>query len=163
MALTTAQLAALATEINTDPLTYGFAAMKVAGNDQGIADLLNKVRTGADGKPAISVKRPNCTPAEILEAIDVRDFPASPTGVTSVPLAQSYLESITQFPTIRLTNDDGSKTLVRKNIDRLVNDTQGSQTRLDAVAVRNGSRAEQLFGFGVAVSGNDVAASLGRV
>lgn len=155
-------LAALTTEIQTDPLTYGYAAFVSSGNDQGIADAINKVRTGSDGKPAISVKRPDCSPAEILEAIDVRDFPASPTGVNSVPLAQSWLESVTQFDRIRLTADDGTKTTTRKNIDRLVGNTQGSQDRLDAVAVRNGSRAEQLFGFGVAVTSNQVAAALGR-
>lgn len=149
-------LAALTTEINTDPTALGYAALKASGNDQGIADLLNIVRA------TISVKRPDCSPAEILEAIDLRDFPASPTGVASVPLAQSWLESVTQFARIRLTNDDGTKTTTRKNFDRLVNDTQGSQTRLDAVAVRTGSRAEQLFGAGVFVTPTNVANALGR-
>jgi hypothetical protein len=160
--MTPAQLTALASEIRTDPLTYGYGVNITSGNDQAIADLLNKVRDGTDGKAAITVRRPDCTPAEILEAIDVRDFPAAPTGVNNIPLAQSWLESITQFSSIRLALSDGTKTTTRKNIDRLVGDTQGSQTRLDAVAIRNGSRAEQLFGFGVRISSGDVAASLGR-
>lgn len=153
-------LAALASEITADPLGYGYATFVAAGNDQAIADLLNKPRDGTDGKPAISVKRADCTPAEILEAIDVRDFPASPTGVNSIPLAQSWLESVTQFARLRLTREDGTKTLIRRNIDRLVGDTQGSQARLDAIAVRVGSRAEQLFGVGVEVTNPDVSQSL---
>lgn len=152
----------LASEIDADPLAYGYASYVASGNDQGVADLLNKARTGADGKPAISIKRPDCTPEEVMEAIDVRDFPASPTGVNNVTLAGSYLESVMQFPRIRLQADAGGKTLIRRNLDRLVADTQGSQARLDAVAVRVGSRAEQLFGSGVAVSTNHVAAALGR-
>lgn len=151
----------LTAEITNDPLGYGYAPLVAAGNDQGIASLLNRVRTGADGKPAITIRRPDCSPAEILEAIDVRDLTV-PAAVASAPLAQSWLESITQFPTIRLLTDAGAKTLVRRNIDRLVTDVNGSQGRLDAVAVRNGSRAEQLFGVGSAVTGNQVAAALGR-
>lgn len=144
----------LAAEIAADPLALGYAPHVASGNDQAIADLLNARRA------TISVKRPNCTPADLLEAIDIRDFAASPQGVTSVPLAQSYLESVTQFASIRLLNDNGQKSLIRKNIDRLVGDTQGSQARLDAVAVRPGSRAEQLFGFDVPVTGSNVAQAL---
>lgn len=155
-------LDALAQEINLDPQTYGYAAFVAAGNDQAVADLLNKVRTGDDGEAAIAIKRPDCSPEEILEAIDVRDFPAAPTQVNSVPLAQSYLQSVTRLARVRLTLDAGGKSLVRKNIDRLVGDTQGSQARLDAIAVRAGSRAEELFGFGTHVDSGQVAAALGR-
>lgn len=162
--------AALRTEITTDPRGYGYAPFVASGNDQAVADRLNAVRDGTNpptnptaaggtANGAISIKRPDCTPAEILEAIDVRDFASAPTGVASVPLSQSWLESITQFAKVRLANADGTKTLSRKNIDRLVNDTQGSQTRLDAVAVRNGSRAEELFGVGVVVTRDDVASA----
>lgn len=158
--MTPAQLAALASEIRTDPLTYGYGVHITSGNDQAIADLLNKVRDGTDGKAAVTIRRADCTPAEILEAIDVRDFPAAPTGVNSIPLAQSWLESITQFSSVRLANTDGTKTTTRKNIDRLVGDTQGSQVRLDAVSIRNGSRAEQLFGVNTRISSSDVATAL---
>jgi hypothetical protein len=152
--------AALANEINTDPQTYGYSTHVATGNDQAIADLLNKPRDGTDGEAAISVKRADCTPEEIMEAIDVRDFPASPTNVSNLTLAGSYLESVMQFPRIRLLSDAAGKTLIRKNIDRLVADTNGSQARLDAVAVRIGSRAEQLFGTGVRVTSSDVAKAL---
>lgn len=167
MALTTA---ALRTEITTDPRGYGFAPLVTTGNDQAVADKLNAVRDGTNpptnptaaggvANGSISIKRPDCTPAEVLEAIDIRDFASAPVGVTSIPLTQSWFESITQFARIRLANADGTKTTVRKNIDRIVNDVNLSQTRLDAVAIRNGSRGEELFGAGVIVTRDDVSAA----
>jgi hypothetical protein len=160
-------MAALKAEVQTDPAALGYAALVAARRLQGVADVLNFPRDGVAASPvngvvgaAVSVKRADCTPSEILEAVDVRDFPAAPAGVNSVPLAQSWLESITQFPRVRLANADGTKTQVRKNIDRLVGNTNLSQDRLDAVAVRVGSRAELLFGFGVAVTDADVERAL---
>lgn len=155
--LTTTQIAALKTELNTDPRAYGYAADLASGNDAGLVAKLNLVRDGTNGGPAVSVKRPDVKPTEILEAIDIRDFLATPGGVTNNTFASGWFESITQFPTVRLSNADGTKTTVRKNIDRMVADVQGSQARLDAVAVRTGSRAEELFGFGATVTDTDIA------
>lgn len=154
MSLTPAQLQTLKTELNSDPQSYGYAADITSGYVGGLRDRLNLARAG------ITIRRPDCDPAEILEAIDLRDFAASPAGVTNNQFASAWFESITQFPRVRLANADGSKTQVRKNIDRMVNDTQGSQARLDAVAVRSGSRAEGLFGAGVVVSHDDVTNAL---
>lgn len=153
MALTPAQITTLRTELTNDPRAYGYAPLVAVGNDPAVADLLNLVR------PTITVKRIDCTPVEILEAIDIRDFAATPTGVNNIPMVQSWLESVTQFSKLRLTADNGNKTLIRKNIDRLVNDTQGSQTRLDAIAVRIGSRAEELFGAGITVTPDEVSSA----
>lgn len=150
----------LATELNTDPVGYGYATLIAIGNDSGLADMLNKVRSGNDGFPALTIRRSDCKPSEILEAIDIRDLLASPPGVSNNTFASGWFESVTQFPTIRLTNADGTKTVVRRNIDRMVGDTQGSQTRLDAVAIRNGSRAEFLFGQNTRVTSDDIAKAL---
>lgn len=154
MPLTTAQLQTLKTELNSDPRSYGYAADILSGYVGGLRDKLNLARAG------ITIRRPDCDPAEILEAIDIRDFAASPAGVTNNQFAASWFESITQFARVRLANTDGTKTQVRKNIDRMVNDAQGSQTRLDAVAVRTGTRAEELFGAGVVVTNDDVTNAL---
>lgn len=150
MAFTSAQLKA---ECQADSTGIGLAAPFAAADDSIVAALLNQVRAG------ISVKRIDVTPVEVLEAIDVRDFPAAPSGVNSVPLAQSWLESITQFATIRLFNDDGSQTRVKSNLDRLVGNGNNSQTRLNAVGVRTGSRAEQLWGTGTVITTQDVTAA----
>lgn len=146
---------ALATELTTDPQTYGYAALISAGSDAGLADLLNKVRDGTDGEAAITVRRADIAPNEILEAIDNRDFITSPNIAHA-----SWFESVTQLRTIRLVNADGTNTRVLGNLRRLVNDTQGSQTRLDAIAVRNGSRAEQLFGVSTSITADDIARAL---
>ena len=151
MPLTPTQLSQLKVELQTDPRSYGYAADLASGNDAGLVAKLNLARAG------ISIRRPDCDPAEILEAIDIRDFAASPAGVTNNTFAASWFESITQFQRVRLANANGTKTQVRKNIDRMVADTQGSQTRLDAVAVRPGSRSEELFGVGVQVTDDDVS------
>lgn len=163
--------ATLRTELANDPRGYGYAPLVFVANDPALVDILNAVRDGTNppanptaaggvANGSISVKRIDCSPAEILEAIDIRDLltVGLPAGM-SVPLAQSWLESVTQFVRIRLANDDGTKTMTRRNIDRLVANTNGSQTRLDAVAVRLGSRAEELFGAGTVVTRDDVGAA----
>jgi hypothetical protein len=151
--------ATLKTELQTDPRGYGYAEHLTTGNDAALAGMLNTVRDGTNGT-AITIRRPTVGRFEILDAIDVRDFPATPGQVNNATLAASWFESITQADTVRLANPDGSKTQTRKNIDRLVGDTNGSQTRLDAVAIKNGSRAEELFGALVTVSSDDIAKAL---
>lgn len=155
MALTAAQLAQLKTEINTDPQTYGYAAWVAASEPENVAAALNKVRDGTDGEAAILVRRLDVSAIELLEAVDTRDFIASPNS-----LQAAWFESVTQNATVRLANPDGTQNRVKNNLDRVLNDTQGSQTRLNALARRNGSRAEQLFGTGATVSVSDVQAAL---
>lgn len=148
--LTTAQLQALKNEFTNDPAALGYTALGNALNWNGLRDAVNLPRAG------IIIRRTDVQPYEVLEAIDVRDFPAAPTGVNNIPLAQSWLESITQFPTIRLFNDDDTQTRTKNNLDRLIGNTQGSQTRLNAVGKRDGSRAELLFGRNISVTDGEV-------
>jgi hypothetical protein len=61
---------------------------------------------------------------------------------------------------IRLMNDDGTNTRVLTNLVRLLNNTNGTQTRLTAVATRPGSRSEELFGTDQVVSADQVAHAL---
>jgi hypothetical protein len=160
MALRPDQLATLLQEIGTDPNGYGLVALRDAGNAQGIADALNLVRTGANGGPAITVRRSDITPEELLDAIDVRDFPASPAGVNNQTLTGSWLESVLQFQRIPLQNADGTNNRIRTNLNRLLGDTNGSQARLTQLSRRQGSRAEQLFGAGTRVAHGDVSDAL---
>jgi hypothetical protein len=48
MALTAVELAALKAELQTDPLTYGYAAFIAANEPENCAAALNKVRLGND-------------------------------------------------------------------------------------------------------------------
>jgi hypothetical protein len=147
-------LTALATEINTDPRGYGYAEHVASGADSLIADLLNLVRA------EITVRRADIAPVELLEAIDLRDFPATPAGINNATLAGSWLESVLQFARIPLLNADGTNNRIRQNLNRLLGDTNGSQTRLGAISRRAGSRAEELFGVDTRVTSDDVARAL---
>jgi hypothetical protein len=150
--MTSAQLQALKTELTTDPRGYGYAALLAASNWNGVRDALNLARAG------IVIRRSNIVARELLEAIDLRDLLASPAGVVNITLAGSWLESITQVGDglIRLLDGAGANTRVKQNLDRLLGNTQGSQTRLNALAVRDGSRAEELWGESFAVTDGEV-------
>lgn len=164
--MTDAQITILRTELLNDPRGYGYNA--AGRNDSNIERIINTVRDGtnpptnptADGGTAnglISIKRPTIPRQELLNAIDTRDLKASPTV-----LEGSILESILQSDTITLLNDDGTNNLTRQNLNRLLNDTQGSQTRLGQIARRPGSRAEEKFGFGVTVTIENVGKALNQ-
>lgn len=164
MGLSPTQIAALKAELQTDPRGYGYNA--AGRNDTDMKNRVNAVRdgtnpgtnpTGAGGQASgvISLKRPTIPRQELLNAIDTRDLKASPTV-----LEGSVLESILQSDTITLLNDDGTNNLTRQNLNRLLADTNGSQTRLGTIARRNASRAEELFGFGVAVTTDEVGLAL---
>ncbi len=147
---------ALKTELLTDPQTYGYAAALAAGEPETAAALLNKVRDGTDGETAITVNRGLIEPMELMEAIDIRDL--SIGGQLNATLVGSWLESVLQsLQPIRLRTTAGVKTRTRDNIDRVLGTTNGSQARFDALAVRNGSRAEQLFGEGTIITPQDIA------
>lgn len=158
MALTAAQIQALKAELTNDPRGYGYAAA-LAVSDQAAAGLVNVVRDGTNGGPAINVRRADITPAELLEAIDLRDFPATPAGVTNQALAAAWLESVMQFSAIPLLAPNGTNNRIRTNLNRLLDDTQGSQTRLTAISRRLGTRGEELFGQGTVVTAADVDAA----
>jgi hypothetical protein len=170
-------LTTLATEINTDPRGYGFAALKAGGNDQGIADALNLLRDGTAGRVPttptaaggqasgiISVKRNFIRRIELLAIIDNRDFIADSSAASNAGnrLSAGWWESLGQSDNIPLLNDDGTNNLIRQNLNRILGDTNGTQTRLAVLAKKIGSRAEELFGENVTVSNADVAQALGR-
>ncbi len=144
MSLTADQLTALNTELTTDPTALGYAGK----SDAEAADILNLRRA------SINVRRADILPAEVLEAIDSRDFEATPNTAHI-----AWFESVTQLRSIKLENDDGSATRALGNLRRLLQaaDTQGSRARLAAVATRQGSRAEQLFGRDVVIDHLEVA------
>ncbi|HEY6924756.1 MAG TPA: hypothetical protein VI653_14880 [Steroidobacteraceae bacterium] len=134
---------ALKAEIQNDPTARGYAGKE----DNAVAALLNEIQAG------ITIRRDNIGPDEILQAIDIRDFNAT----NATPPACSWFESLTQLRQIRLLNDDGSNTKARLNLNRMLDDTNGSQTRFTAIQNRAGSRAEVLFGRNTIITDADVA------
>lgn len=148
-------LAQLNTELTTDPTAVGYAVTITSGDDTATAALINAVN------PAITVKRIDIMPAEVLEAIDFADFA---TGLNAAHI--SWFESATQQRVLRLTAEDGTDTRILKNIKNLLlaNGAAGanpqSRARLNALALRTGSRAEQLWGAGTIVTVPDISHAL---
>lgn len=164
--LTPAQLAQLRTELETDPQGYGYAPLLALGADQTLADLLNHRRDGITTPPAgnigpaiTGIREEALAVADLLEAIDSRDF-----DVAAVAAHVAWFQSLVELRTVRLLDDAGQPTRVLGNLRRLILNpgTQGSRARLDALATRNGSRAEQLFGPRVVLTDDHVAAAFGR-
>jgi hypothetical protein len=152
MSLSQTQLQSLKNELNTDPNGYGYATDLASGNDASLVEKINLKRDGTNGGPLISVRRPSIRREELLDAIDTRDLKANPSI-----LEGSILESILQTDTIALANPDGLVSRTRQNLNRLLLDTNQSQTRLSTLATEVGSRAQQLFGYTTVVSDIDIA------
>lgn len=156
---------ALATEINTDPRSYGYAAHVAAGNDQAVAGLLNLARDGTNGGPAVVIRRADIASREIMEAIRITDYTALPANPNTSALSQerralSWLESLVNADRVRLLNDDGTNNPVMSNFADMFPAGTGTRDRLVALAQRHGSRAEELFGRDAAVTADDVAKAL---
>lgn len=138
-------LTALANEINTDPNGYGYAALKTAGNDQAIADLLNAPRGSL---PLIYIGL--VSPVLVLRCIVRADFLALSAG------DQNLILGIIQAGQI-----DASDANTRNTFGGAF---AGKQTlnNLLALVQRTQSRGEQLFGLGTVITAINVANSLGR-
>ncbi len=162
--LTATRLKQLRTEITTDPAGLGYGPLLAAGQDWALADVLNFVRDGTTPCPtngvvgaAITVCRNDVSSSDLVSAIDVKDFKTSLNLMT-----MAWLIGIFSVGRVQLLNADGTDAPVMANLRELLNNTNGSITRLIGVARRFGSRAEQLFGLGTRVTIDDIAAAFGR-
>jgi hypothetical protein len=152
-------LQALATEINTDPNGYGYAAWVALGSDGGVADLLNVVRI------TIDIKRTDISCRELYEAISVADYTALGANPNAGALSQerrylAWLTGLVALSRVRLVNEDGTDTPVMANLDAMFGSATGSYARIHALALRKGSRAEQLFGADTFITGEQVGWAL---
>jgi hypothetical protein len=143
MALTTAaQIAALKTEITTDPTGLGYAAAVAAGATAQLAAILNLPRAG------ISVFRSEVSGADLISAVVLADF----LLLTSAQ-QQFFLACVGAAPL------DATNANLRASLGALF-PVGASRTALVAAASRQGSRAEQLFGVNVKLNTEDLAAAL---
>lgn len=133
---------ALATEINTDPKTLGYAGK----SDYDRAVILNTV-----GASAETVIRAFTNTAEIVAAIDPTEF-AALTAANKLFLTDVVLAA----PTVK-SGDSNLRTAIAA-----IFVAGTTRTRLIAAASKSASRAEVLFGEGITVSDTDVAKALGR-
>ena len=146
---------ALKTEIQTDPRGYGYAPLVAAGSDSLVATLLNKVRDGTDGFAAITIRRGDIKSSELFESITAADWNAIATQGS-----RDWLQSIANIPTLRLQLDNGSDTNILAGLKLLFGAGTVTRTNLIAIATRSGSRTEELFGVGIAVTDQDIARAL---
>lgn len=148
---------ALKSELNQDPRGYGYAALIQSGSDAGLADALNLIRDGSAARVpttptaaggqangVITVSRTDVTAQEVRLAVDVAEFVSGPNA-----LLAGYFESVTQSSErMQLKNPDATRTDTRQmtNLKTCFSNNASTRTRLDALAIRSGSRAEELFG-----------------
>jgi len=131
---------ALKTEITTDPTARGYAAPYAAGSDIEVANLLNEIQAG------IEVDVPFLDAWELQGAIVATEFAALDAD------RRALWSNILVAGRIEVQN-----TNVRNQI--LLIWVAGTTTRsnIAALQTRNGSRAEQLFGFGTTVTHSQVS------
>lgn len=156
--LTDAQYATLKSEIQNDPNGYGYAPLVQQGSDNLIKDLLNLKRA------AIQVRRTDVSGKELLEAINLADYPALPGSPNAAQLSKerrelAWLTSIVGLARVRLLNEDDTDTPVVANLKTMFPSPPGSptRTRIIALAKRDGSRAEQLLGLNIVLTDEDIA------
>lgn len=144
----------LKTELQNDPASLGYAALIALGDHTGLAAVLNFRRDGSTPSPvngvvgtAITVFRNDIAPKEIVNAIAAADFAAAQQ------IQISKLQILFQGAPI-----DATLANVRANFQGIFTSASATTTNaLAALAQRNGSRCEQLFGTGTTVTQNDVA------
>jgi hypothetical protein len=158
--LTQPQLAQLKTEITTDPRGMGYAAPYAAGNDGEVARLLNLQSANTN----FQVKRSDISVADLYAAVLVSDYSALAANPSQTQLSNerrylAWFSGLVAFTRVRLLNDDGSETPATTNLRAMFPVGSGTRNRIDALAVRDGSRAEALFGAGAVVHADDVSAA----
>ncbi len=166
MALTSAQLAILKTELQTDP--RGYAYNSTARNDSDMAARINTVRTGsnppsnptADGGLANgSIKLNNLT----VDTGAMRSTVTFAAFGGLVTTSQAYFEWLTNAGLLTvnaemLQNLAGIPTATAAIW--AAGDRTAMNAAFEALLRRFGSRAEEKFGYGVSVTVDDIGLSL---
>lgn len=140
-------LATLKNELLTDPKGYGYAAV---ANADTLADMLNLVRA-TEQVPQSSLKS-----SDIFQAIVPTEWSAMVTTLAKFQYLQILVEVGSGTGRIDLSNGN-----VKAALDLIFPSGSSPLTNaaLHALYLRNGSRAETLFGVGTVVTGADVSAA----
>lgn len=141
-------LAALRTEVETDPNGLGYAPLLARGSDADITELLNLKRPQA----AYAVFKTDVNLKDVIEAITPADYVA----LTAVQVSR-----------LQLLFYGGTADCTRPNTRQILNDLFGGASAATRQAIlaavsREGSRAEKLFGAGTVIHHLQVAAAFGR-
>lgn len=152
-----AQLAALKTELTTDPAALGYAPSVTAGNHNALAGLINAMSA------AVITLTSQSKGAVLLGIIPALDQLALGTDLSNVAIPAA-VSAKWQSRFQALSAGDNSIQLSAAfmgMLGQLVTDKLMTQAQVDAFTRRAGSRAEVLWGSGTAVSSDDVRIALG--
>lgn len=141
--MTTITLAALKSEIQSDPTGVGYAAPVAAGADGAVADLLNAAGAGV----AYSIYRKSVGIHEIIAAIDATNFGS---------LAALQVAKL-QLLFAGTGNLDATDANTRAIATGIFTGMTATLTNLAALVKRQGSRAEVLWGDGARVTADLVS------
>lgn len=140
---TTANIAALKLEIQSDPASRGYSAQ--GGNHDGIVALINAPIA------SVQIDQTWVSTEDFMAAIVGSEFNALTTA------ANGKLQSIITPPRVNLRSPG-----IRAMVGAIFTATGAGTTRaaLGALQTRNGSRAEGLFGEDAVISREDVGKAL---
>ena len=150
-------LAQLKSELQSDPTALGYNS--AGRNDTDMAAKINLPRAG------ISIRRIDVSSAEIWSAINVVDMIAIAAAPSATQLSTerrqlTWLQGVATIPTLRLINDDGTDTILITMAKSIFTAASPTLIRLNALSVRLGSRAEQLYGRDTFVQVSDISKAL---
>lgn len=151
-----AQLLILKNEFTNDPRGYGYAQFwTTTPFDGGLPPIINLVRDGTNTGPAIKLNNPSVDTGKIRAAVTFQAF----DGL--VVAAQAWFEWLTAngFITVndhllqQLAGIPTAASAIWATADRVA-----MNAAMEALMRKFGSRAEELLGYGVVVTANDVSA-----
>lgn len=134
-------IALLQAELFTDPVQLGYGPFLTAGDDNALTDIVNLVRVGL----SYQVNSDPVSPSQLFAALDPTDF----SVLTTTDLAR--LQAVLTTPSLNLALSN-IQTMV-KGVFPLGPTTQAT---IAALALRQGSRAEVLWGPHTVVTPNQV-------
>ena len=151
---------ALRGEITDDPLGLGYGPLATAGNDAGLAALLNGVGSGADYLLTLAYLDKNLfltitTPAAVRLATGLGADQTNPLGAIVTGKWNAVLEQARAA-------DPGSQINLGllTQLGNPVSDNVMTADEFAALTTRQGSRAEVLGGAGTVVTSDDIALAL---
>lgn len=131
----------LRNELVTDPRNLGYSGFLASGDYIAVANALASIRSGA----AYDIWRKDISPKEIVNSIQPVDF-----AKLSTLQAQQLQVLFVASPV------DATLSGVRSNFTIVFSGASGTIDNLTALASRQGSRAEVLFGPGVSITDDQV-------
>lgn len=142
MSLNTAQIAALKTELQTDPKALGYSSLLTIGDQQAVADLLNDIHTSGD----YDVNNEPVEPSKLVAQITTVDLVAMNSTQTA------RLQLLFTLPRLDLANS-----VVYANLATCFPAAGETLTNLTLLQKRHGTRGEVLFGNSIRITSSDVA------